>query len=306
MTILGVDGSDKSGTPDGQNGGNSNGSGSAGDNPFSGLEEGTRTWVENKGIKTVEDLAKSALNAESLVGKSIQLPGQDASAEDWGTFESGLAAKLPADRRAPEKPEGYSFAMPEGLPQDFPYSEDLAGKFKGWAHDAGLSPAKTQAMHDAWVTEQAGIFKSAQEGLAAKAVEATDALEKAWGKSESAEFKASSADALRGIKGAGGDELLAAFNEVGLIKDVNGSPVVISAPIAIAFAKVGQSMFAEDTAHRGDGGGTVSNNPYKDGPGKGNATEQNLLWRNDQAKAEQLIRAAGHTPEGFGYRAQTA
>jgi len=299
-----VAGSETSGTPLSSSAAiASNGSGESSENPFAGLDTGTREWVEKKGYKSVGDLAKAAFHSEGLVGRSVQVPGGDAKPEDWDALETSIDSKLPADRRTPEKPDGYAFKMPEGLPEDMPYSEELAGKFKTWAHEAKIPPGKAQRLHDNWVKEQAGAYEAEKTAIVARATAATDALEKAWGNSATPEFKTSANEALAGIKGSGGEELLAALNEANLVKDVGGVPVVLSAPIAIAFAKIGKALYAEDVDHgAGAGGNAGSSNPFTSGPNTGNATERNILWKQDPERAKRMIVAAGFTPDQFGYR----
>src|SRR5688572_10116769 len=71
--------------------------------PFTGLSEGTRKWVETKGYKSPEDIAVAAQNAESKIGSMVSLPADDAPAEEWDKIMS----RLPASMRRPESPDKY-------------------------------------------------------------------------------------------------------------------------------------------------------------------------------------------------------
>lgn len=287
------------GADGGQNGSPANGA----ENPFDGLDTGTRDWVETKGYKTVADLATAARNAESLIGGSVRLPGKDAKPEDWDAFNATLQDKLPEDRRAPESADGYEFKLPEGTPSDMPYSDDLASDFKKFAKARGMSKADASAMHDFYVGRMTETFKTQGQALVDDAVKATSALESAWGGARgSDEFERNAEYALKGIKGAGGDELLQALKDKGLMAENDaGHPIVLSAPIAKAFAKIG-AIYDDDGFVSGDGGGGVGDNPFKGGPtGGGNATTQNQIWNADPVRAERLMRAAGYTPKDFGF-----
>ena len=280
-----------------------NGSGvDGGADPFAGLDAGTREWVGKKGHKSVADLAQAALNAESILGNSVRLPGKDAKPEDWDKFRTEIVAKLPADHRAPEKADGYEFKLPDGIPAEMPYDADFAASFKPLAKEIGLSAKEAQKVHDFYVGKAADHFKTQMTEHGKKASEATEALEKAWGKSETDEFKGKVNSAFRAIKGLDGGkdsgELMASLKDAGLLGELNGAAYVVSAPIAIALAKIGDALYREDSLVPGSGGAPSGDNPFA---GK-NATEQNLLWNQDRARAEAFIRALGKTPKDFGFR----
>ncbi len=300
MTEAAAQGSDaKSGIPPAANGSgaalNGSGSNGAGD-PFTGLETGIPEWVGKHGIKDVSPesfgkVAKIAMSAESLIGKSVQLPGDDAKPEDWSKFYGRVGR--------PEKADSYEFALPEGLPKDLPYDADFALKFKPAAYDAGLTAKQAAKVHDFYVKEAADYFGKQREANSQRVVAATDAFEKEWGKKDSEPFKAAVEDMTRAVKGL---ELSDALQGAGLLGSIDGKQFIVDAAVGKALAKVGKTMFREDSMVNGSGGGSAPDNPFKDGPNKGNMTEQNLLWNNDRAKATAMIRQAGHTPEAFGYR----
>ncbi len=295
MTEAAVQGSDaKSGAPPAANGsgGALNGSGAngAGD-PFAGLETGTREWVGKKGYKSVADVANAALSAESLIGKSVQLPGDDAKTEDWNKFYGRLGR--------PEKSDSYEFKLPDGLPTELPYDADFAAKFKPAAYDAGLTAKQAAKVHDFYVKEAADYFGKQREANSQKVVQATDAFEKEWGKKDSEPFKAAVDDMTRAVKGL---ELSDALQGAGLLGSIDGKQFIVDAAIGKALARIGKTMFREDSMVSGGSGGGAADNPFKDGPNKGNLTEQNLLWNSDRTKAKALMRQAGQTPEAFGFR----
>ena len=282
------------GTPGENKGGGDQGSDATASDAFAGLDTGTREWIGTKGYKTVADVTAAARNAESLIGRSVQIPADDAKPEDIEKFLDKATAKY-----RPKDADGYEFKLPEGVPKEMPYDADFAKEFKGAAHKLGLTARQAAAVHDFYVGRAAGAFTAQGEANGARASAATEALEKAWGKPDSETFQKQSDNALRAIKGLGGDELMASFREAGLFAKVGANDVVMSGPIAIALAKVGERLFKEDSLEAGSSQ-NASDNPFKDGPDKGNLTAQGILWNSDPEKAERLVRAAGFTPEQFG------
>lgn len=266
------------GTPDMQNAGADNGSAAAAASPFAGLQdEGTRKWVETKGYKSVEDLAKAAVNQESLIGSSVRRPADDASETEWNAFYSKIGR--------PEKPDAYELKRPEGLPSDLPYDEALAGSFKTWAHQAGLNGRQAQTLHDAFAKSQAEQAAAHVTALT-KAVETTaDALVKEWGPQESEGFKKNHELANRALKKLG---LVESFQKSGIILKDNA---LTDPALALAFAQIGEKMFAEDGIDGGDAPG--GKNPFKEM----NLSEISALVKSDPDKARRLAREAGKNPD---------
>lgn len=268
------------GTPDTHNAGADNGSAAAAASPFAGLQdEGTRTWVEKKGYKSVEDLAKAAVNQESLLGSSVRRPADDATETEWNAFYSKVGR--------PEKPDAYELKRPDGLPSDLPYDEALAGSFKTWAHQAGLNGRQAQSLHDAFALAQAEQAKAHVTALT-KAVETTaETLVKDWGPQESEGFKTKHELANRALKKLG---LVESFKKSGIIMP---DGALTDPALAVAFSQIGEKMFAEDSIDGGDAPG--ADNPFKDG--NFNLSKITALVRSDPDKARRLAREAGKNPD---------
>lgn len=255
--------------------------------PFSGLSEDTRKWVETKGYKSPEDIVTAYKNAEQKLGSSLTPPKDDAPAEEWDKFYGKLGR--------PETPDAYDLKRPEGLPEDMPWNADAESAFKTWAHEDGLTPKQAQGQLSKFAQFQAEQFKAAQAAQA-EAVETTHSeLTKEWGAPDSEGFKTKLAMADRAMKKLG---LTEAYQKSGLIL-ADGS--VTDPQIAKAFAAIGETMFKEDTI--GSDGLPVTDNPFKKGPnGQRNVTGISQLVKNDPERAKRLAREAGENPVNWGLR----
>lgn len=250
-----------------------------------GLSDDNRALVEAKAWHGEDGVAlNSALDAyrslEARLGNSIPVPGDNATAGDWDAFERRLGR--------PDTAEGYEFALPDGLPDDFPYSEDLAGRFRDWAFRAGMPANAAQSLHDDYVRELAGLRRAEVERLAAAEEQSHRDLVSAWGEADSEPYRRNVMLADRAMHRLGLNEVL---RDAGLIATDGG---VRDARIATALAKIGNTLYAEDSLHGGAGDG---DNPFAgDNP---NLTEQSRLIREaraDPAKAayvRSLMDAAG-------------
>ncbi len=264
-----------------------NGSAGVGENPFSGLSEGTRKWVETKGLKSHEDIAQSAMNAESRLGSMFSLPAEDAPETEW---REKVLSRLPETMRPVTSADQIEFRRPEGLPEDLPYNQELADTARQWAVDVGASPAVAQGYHDRfaqWAADQA----MAQQTAIAQSVESThDELVKDWGPVESEGFKQKLEIANRAMKGLG---LVDAYKAKGILLP-DGS--LTDPQIARAFSAIGERMFAEDTIDPVAPSGGA--NPFKkDANGNRNLTAISALVKSDPERAKRLARDAGENPD---------
>lgn len=293
----GAEGENKGGTEDtgaGDKGGDGDkGSAGSASDAFAALDEDTRGWLQTKGIADAAALAKSAREAEKMLGDRIKVPGKDATPEERDAFFSKLGR--------PEKPEGYEFAAPKDMPEGLPYDGERAGKLKEAAHKIGLTPEQAKAMHDLYVQDQIETFGALGEHkkgeMAAKAKAETDKLIEAWGplNGEKAQANLELADrAFNDIPG--GQEFLAELQSLGLVGE---DKTVFSAATAKFLAGIGSAFFKEGELLRGSR--DQVGNPFAEGDGF-NLTEAGKIVKNDPDRARQLITAAGKKPEDFGLK----
>lgn len=274
------------GTPEVQTAGADNGSAAAASpDPFAGLSEGTRSWVETKGYKSPEDIVTAYRNAEQKLGSAITPPKDDAPAEEWDRFYGKLGR--------PEAAEKYEFKLPEGLPESLPYNQDLANTSKAWMFEAGLNQRQAQTVHDKFAGFMAAQQQQALEAQAQAVTTTHDDLVKEWGPQDSEGFKAKLELTNRAVKKLG---LMDALQKNGLVL---ADGAVTDPQIAKAFAVIGETMFKEDTI--GADGAPQYGNPFKPGPdGKRNITAMTALKKSDPAKARRLAQEAGEDPRKWG------
>ncbi|MER9079958.1 hypothetical protein [Mesorhizobium sp. M0895] len=255
-------------------------------NPFSGLSEGARKWVDTKGYKSHEDVVSAALSLEQKLGTSVTVPAPDALKEEWDKFHS----KLPEDMRPVASPDKIEFKRPEGLPENLPYDESMANASKPWMAEAKLSAKQAQIIHDKFAAYQAEQA-TAQMAAVAKSVETThDELVKDWGPVTSDGFKQKQELANRAAKKL---DLVDAFKEKGILLP---DGALTSAKIARALQAVGEGMFKEDTIDAdGVRGG---DNPFKkNAAGERNISAISALVKSDPERAKRLAREAGENPD---------
>ena len=91
-------------------------------------------------FETIEGLAKSYTNLETMLGtEKIPVP-KDGDTEGWERYYKAGGR--------PEKPDEYGFAKPEKLPEGMEYSPDIDKAFAEQAHKLGLSKKQAAALRD--------------------------------------------------------------------------------------------------------------------------------------------------------------
>ncbi len=248
-----------------------------------GLSDDNRGLVEAKSYKDPNAALDALRAAESKLGDTLTLPGEDASEEETNAFYQKLGK--------PETAEGYQFGLPEGLPESFQYSEELATSFKGMAHKANLSATQAQAVHDEFVAMKAAEHSTHIEGLKTEINATTQGLVQEFGPANSESFKKATALADRAMKGLGIKEALVAHGVLINTGSAEAPEYTAANPeIVIALTKVGSVMFAEDTMIDGDAKSTARN-PWNKGPDF-NLTEQSRIAKEDPARAARLKASA--------------
>jgi hypothetical protein len=246
--------------------------------------EDNRAKAQAKGWRTPDDVVVSYSNLESQLGRAVVPPRADDTPEKWDAFYRAAGR--------PDDPGGYEFTMPEGLPEDFAYAEDLASSFRQWAHGSGLNPSQAQALHDRFVQYQGEQYEAYARMRDRSAGEAHDRLVDEWGDTDSDGYRRKVEFANRAIRNLGGDPLRHALQMGGLLTEEGA---VTNAALAFALAKAGEALYAEDTL---TGSGPDGTNPWA--TDQENLGHQGQILRQDPERARVLIRAAGLEPSSFG------
>lgn len=289
MTELNDGPAAEQGTPADSNPSAENGSNGGSGDPFAGLsDEGTREWVTKLGVKDIDSLANMAFEREKRLQKSVQLPADDAPAEEWDKFYSKVNERL-----APKDTEGYAFQLPEGIPENMPYDENFAKEFKAFAHENKLPTKVAAQLHDWFVSKSGSAFAAGLESREQQAGNATKALNEAWGEPDSQGFKEAQEYFFKFVDGNGGDDLLQELQQAGVIDE---HKQVFLPKTVIALAKAGRAQFGEDSLVTD--GRTSGKNPFaKETSDWG---ERQRLIKEDPSLAKRLIEQAGLDPAPYG------
>lgn len=211
-------------------------------NWVAGLQfEDNRTLVEAKQWKTADDAIRSYRELETHASKALKVPEADASADDWNAFYGKLGR--------PETPDKYELKLnTEAVPEGFPYDEKSAIEFRTWAHEAGLTPAQAQTLHDKFVGVQAGGFTAARDAMAKAEGDTHREIVMQWGDPDTDGYKQNLEYTSRAIGQLG------LKDELTRLGALSADGAVLSPKIAFALSKVGKEMYGEDTTVLNAGG----------------------------------------------------
>jgi len=125
-------------------------------------------------FKEQAELARSYINLEKKISeKGIIKPKDDAPPEDWEKYHIALGR--------PETPDAYEIGRPEGLPDEFPYSEELEGLFKKWAYEEGLTAKQTKNLFNKYIQTNIAEYNKASKIIGEAKEKAEEILRKEWG-----------------------------------------------------------------------------------------------------------------------------
>jgi hypothetical protein len=200
-------------------------------------------FKEHEYVKTFQkpgDFVKSALEIKTerdalktRVDGAIFKPGENASPEERAAYLKALGV--------PDKPEGYEFSVPEGVPNDKAEAEFL----RKLAHESGLPKEAGERFASAYFERMKSNLGAIRQQIETRRTEAVNALKGEWKDAYDAKLDA----AKLAVRKIGGDDLVAWMNKTGMGDD----PVMIR-----TWARIGEAL-SEASFHSGDGG-------KKDGP----------------------------------------
>jgi hypothetical protein len=223
----------------GQPGGGQNAGGGSSTPPPAAAGSGAQsTWLDslpddlksNTGLQQfsdVQNLAKSWVHAQSMIGKKgVIPPGEKASEEEYAKFYKELGL-----------PEMDKYGIE--APKDVQVNPEFMKSFKEIAHKAGIMPKQAQGLLNWYIQAEQGTYKAQQDAKAKAVTENLQRLKSEWGQG----YDKNIALGDMALKELGGDELVDHVVKSGLAKD----PVFIK-----LMAKVG-GVLGEDKLRGEDG-----------------------------------------------------
>ncbi len=148
--------------------------GQTGETWLSSLPDELKTNPSLTKFKEPVEVFRSYVSLEKKIGeKGIIKPKDDAPLEEWNKYY--------ADLGRPETPDAYEIGRPEGLPDEFPYSEELEGQFKKWAHEAGLTAKQTKELFNKYIQLNISEYEKASKIIGEAKGKAEEVLRSEWG-----------------------------------------------------------------------------------------------------------------------------
>lgn len=179
---------------------------------------------------------KSYKELESRLGKSVSLPGKDATPEEIAAFRKRALG-------VPDSADGYEIKLPEGLELTDDLQSSLTA-FKERMHAAGASPAVVQEAVAFELETAQRLDEARKADMAKRAEEAISTLKSEW---RGADYERNVELAKRAVKTFDGDGEFAKFLETA---EVDGIRAGDHPQFLKLFAKVARGM-TEDTVHIG-------------------------------------------------------
>lgn len=253
------------------------GAGAQGQQGSPGAEgtQGSKLWYDG--------LVKDADNLKTVEAKKWASP-EDAI-KSYRELETRLSQGQKA--QAPSDPKEYAFTVPKEA--EGSYSTEFADTYRNLAHKAGLSKEQAAAIHDGVLQFSQQSAKAAAEAqtaaLTKSILETKTELEQVWGAEKSPEFNRNLEMSRRalsqldpGLKGA--------LEQSGIIVKTANGETITNAAIFKALAKVGATMFSEDSLY---GSAAQNTNPFA--KATENLKAQGDIFRTNPERAKLLIQS---------------
>lgn len=195
------------------------------------LPEDLRGSQSLQNFKSVEDLAKSYVHQQPLIGADkLVKPSKDAQKEDWDAFYTKLGR--------PESPDKYDFSETK-IPDGVRVEESDIKEFMADAHSVGLTKAQAATLFHNHMTRFGEKVSELQRQFEQRNSENDKVLRKEFGQ----DYDNRIAIAAQAMEKFGSKQMVEKFEAVGLAKDPD---------LVKAWAEVGKYL-AEDTLVPGVG-----------------------------------------------------
>lgn len=169
-------------------------------------------------FKDPVEVAKAYVSLESMVGKRVEIPADDAPAEVKAAWRTKIGV--------PDTADGYDRP---GVPDGVTINEDIFTAARGKFHEIGLSKAQGKALTEWFIGKELELGARGEQERAKQKEDGMAALNTKWGVAAPRQI----ALCQRFVAEVGGPELQAALNETGAGND----PRVVE-----ALAKAGRMM----------------------------------------------------------------
>jgi len=138
------------------------------------LPEELKTNASLEKFSDVSTLAKSYINAESMIGKDkMVVPGANTTEEEWSDIYDKLGR--------PSDPNGYE--LKAELAEGEQIDEQLMSSFKETAHKHGLSPAQAQGLLDYYNSISSQSMVDMENNAILAQEDSSRTLREEWGRS---------------------------------------------------------------------------------------------------------------------------
>ena len=240
---------------------------------YSGIQnETTRTWAQAKGWKDPLAAVESAYNLEKLIGfdkagRTLVIPGEDATPEQRAAFNSKLGV--------PENAEGYKLPVPEGMDDGF---SKVAAK---WFHENGVPAKAAEGVVKAYNEYSAAQQAEQARAFSVQSNQEFDEVKAEWGAAYNERIEL----ARRGLV-----QFLPAANAEERAKMMNAIEGVMGTKNFLRFGYQIGAGLGEHKLHDGSGSGLLT--PAQASQ-KINELKSNKEWAaaylaGDKAKAQEL------------------
>lgn len=271
------------------------------------LPDDLRSAGSLKDIPDVSTLAKAYNDAQSFIGRSVRIPGDDANEEVWSDFKDKLTQvpgigviptkESPRDDWSdfynsmgrPEKADDYNISRPEGAVANPEAETGLLVK----AHEIGLNNDQVSHLVN-WMNQ--GLTDIGAQGQESQE-EAVSTLQTDWGQA----FESKMNDAKNALTTYGGDSLVDELNATGMGNNV---------ALIRAFAEIGKGLSENPAMNLGDQRNAQTTpaeareqineiignpaHPYNDDSHPNHGTEVNRV-----SKLYQTVYGTGDEPDLF-------
>jgi len=191
---------------------------------LSSLPDELKAHASLSKFKSFEDITKSYIEQEKLVGRKTAIPGEDATAEEWATFYNASGR--------PEDSNAYGIEIPEAL-SGIANSQDRTNAALAAAHEAGLSKRQADVLFSKLFEMEVGDVNTQVEAAQAKLKVDQQTLYDEWGTGKDFEAQAAKVTAF--------EKKIGVFDEFEA-NGFNANPTILK-----AFAKLAGDLSNDST-----------------------------------------------------------